>query len=307
MAATFALLCLIWGTTWSVIQIGLSGVPPFSGIAIRFASASVLLLCVARILRVRLGATRVERRLWLVNGLLAFSVSYGVVYWAEQWIPSSLVAVLFSTYPLFVALFAHLALPEEAVRRAEAVGVAAAFAGVAVIFSEDLTALGGPRAAMAAAITLLAPIASAAASVAVKRWGGEVHPLSITAVPMGIAAGVMAGLALAFERHRSFTWSSVSVGALIYLSLAGSAVTFSLYYWLLTHLPAKRMALIAYVVPVVAVAIGVVRGEPLTARILVGAALVIGAVALAIQSGSGGVTRVARSAESSRPRPAGRP
>ena len=109
MAATLALLCLIWGTTRSAIQIGLQGVPPFSGIAIRFAAASLLLLCIARAMRVRLGTSPVERRLWVVNGLLAFSLSFGVVYWAEQWVPSSLVAVLFSTHPLFVALFAHLA------------------------------------------------------------------------------------------------------------------------------------------------------------------------------------------------------
>ena len=104
IASTFVLLCLIWGTTWAAIQIGLQGIAPFTGVALRFAIAAAVLLAFVRALRIRLGTSRRERGLWLVNGGLAFSVSYAVVYWAEQWVPSGLAAVLFATYPLFVAL-----------------------------------------------------------------------------------------------------------------------------------------------------------------------------------------------------------
>lgn len=287
LAGAFGLLCLIWGTTWAVIRIGLEGVPPFSGVAIRFGLASVVLLAAALAAGVRLGRTRVERRLWIANGLLSFSISYGVVYWAEQWVPSGLTAVLFATYPLFVAVFAAIALPSETLGRVELMGLAAAFAGVAVIFSEDLSALGGPDVRTAAGILLLSPVASAAGSVAVKRWGGGVHPLSITAIPMAITAAVMGAVALAAERGREFTWSASAIGAILYLSILGSVVTFSLYYWLLLHLPVRRLALIAYVVPVIAVAVGVARGEPLTIRILIGSSIVVGAVALAMQGSLG--------------------
>ena len=86
----------------------------------------------------------------------------------------------------------------------------------------------------------------------------------------------------AFERDRELSFDRVSVGALLYLAIAGSAVTFSLYYWLLSHLPAKRLALIAYIIPLIAVLIGVLRDEPLTLRSLIGSALVLVGVALAI-------------------------
>ena len=277
----FALLCLIWGSTWAAIQIGLEGVPPFTGVSLRFAIAALVLGLLIRAQRIPLGRLRHERRLWLINGLLAFSCSYGVVYWAEQWVPSGLTSVLFATYPLFVAILAHFALPEEALTRPEVIGALAGFAGVGLIFSEDFSALGGPQVALAAAVMLVAPFVSAVSSVAVKRWGAGVHPYSLSAVPMAMAAVLMGGVALAVERERELVWDGVSVGALLYLAILGSVVTFTLYYWLLSHLPAKRLALIAYIIPLEAVAIGALRGEPLTLKTLVGSALVIGGVALA--------------------------
>jgi drug/metabolite transporter (DMT)-like permease len=103
---------------------------------------------------------------------------------------------------------------------------------------------------------------------------------------MLVAAVVMAVPAVALEHDRTITLDAVSVSALLYLAIAGSAVTFSLYFWLLSHLPAKRLALIAFVIPVIAVGIGVLRGEPLTARMLVGAAAVVTGVALARANGA---------------------
>ena len=283
--AAFAILCMIWGTTWVVIQIGLEGLPPLSGVAIRFAIASAVLLAAAIALGVRMGRSRRERGLWLVNALLSFSGSYGVVYWSEQWVPSGLAAVLFATYPLFVTILAHWALPAEPISARELAGILVGFGGVGLIYSQDFSALGGPQVALAAVVMLISPLVSAVASVAVKRWGEGVHPLSLTSVPMAMTAGIMGSMAFAFERGRDFHWNATSVGALFYLAIMGSAVTFTLYYWLLSHFPAKRMALIAYIIPVVAVGIGLARGEPLTGRILGGAGMVVAGVAIAVQAG----------------------
>ena len=282
----FVLLCLIWGTTWYVIKVGLRDVPPFTGVAARFAIAGSVVMLLAALRRVPLARSRREVGLWWANGLLAFSGSYGIVYWAEQWVPSGLTSVLFATYPLFVAILAHFALPDESFTRPEALGVVAGFFGVGVIFSEDLSALGGEGVALAAGVMLISPFVSAMASVAVKRWGVGIHPFSLTGVPMLIAAAVMGGAALAFERQRPVDWTTEAIGALLYLALIGSAVTFTLYYWLLSHLPAKRLALIAYVIPIEAVLIGALSDEPLTWRIAAGSALVVFGVALAVHRGS---------------------
>jgi drug/metabolite transporter (DMT)-like permease len=266
-----------------MIQVGLTGIPPFTGVALRFAIAGGLLVALARVRGVRLGATRTERRLWLANGALSFAGSYGVVYWAEQWVPSGLAAVLFAIYPLVVALLAHFFLPAESLHAREVLGVLIGFCGVGVIFSEDLAALGGPAVAWGAAVMLISPVVSAAGSVAVKRWGAGIHAFSLASVPMLVGAAIMAVPALALERDRTLSWTPPAIFALLYLTLAGSALTFSLYYWLLLQLPAKRLALIAYVIPILAVAIGVLRGEPLTGRILAGSLGVVLGVALAVQ------------------------
>jgi len=255
-------------------------------VALRFAIATAILLAIAWAKNVPLGAQPHEKTLWLVNGALFFSVSYGVVYWSEQFVPSGLAAILFATFPLLVTLFAHLMLPGEPFRIRAGIGLVIAFAGIVVIFSEDLAKIGGPNTTMAAAIFLLSPLVSSVSSVLVKKWGAAIHPISLAAMPMAVATVVMTGMALLFERHRSIAWTRTSVVSLAYLAVIGSAVTFTLYYWLLRRVRASRVALIAYATPVIAVVTGVLfLHEPLTARIVLGGAVVIAGVAFSAKTG----------------------
>jgi drug/metabolite transporter (DMT)-like permease len=160
-----------------------------------------------------------------------------------------------------------------------------AFAGIFVIFSEDLSRFGGEKTAVAAVVLLISPVVSAMSSVLVKRWGAGIHPISLAAMPMAIATAVMTVMALVFERNTPLHLTRETVGSLLYLAIFGSATTFTLYYWLLGHVRASRVALIAYATPVIAVATGVlVLHEPLTARFLIGGLLVIAGVAFAAKS-----------------------
>jgi drug/metabolite transporter (DMT)-like permease len=283
-AAALAALILIWGTTWSAIRVSLEGFPPITGVALRFAVAAAVLLALTPFFGVKLGRSRTERWLWLANGLLTFTVPYGVLYWAEQWVPSGLAAVLYATYPLMLALIALVLLPEERLTLPKVIGVVIGFAGVAVIFSEDFRALGGSRVFMAAAILLISPFLAALGSALVKRWGKGVHPLSITAMPMLITAVLMGVLSRVVESGREVTFGMAPVLALLYLAVMGSAVTFTLYFWLLKHQTATAMGLITYAIPVIAVTVGTLFfDEPFTPRILVGAALVLVGVAVAMR------------------------
>ena len=285
LAVVFVLLTLVWGTTWAAIRVGLSGIPPFTSIALRFAIATAILLAIAKAMKVRQGAEPHEKTLWLVNGALFFSVSYGVVYWSEQYVPSGLASILFATFPLLVTLFAHLMLPGEPLSVRAGLGALVAFGGIVVIFSEDLAKIGGPKTEMAAAVLLLSPLVSSISSVFVKKWGTTIHPISLAAMPMAIATIVMTGMALLFERDRPVVWTTASIGSLAYLAVFGSALTFTLYYWLLRRVRASRVALIAYATPVIAVATGVVfLHEPLTSRFVLGGALVIAGVAFSAKS-----------------------
>ncbi len=280
--ATLALLVLIWGTTWSVIRVGLEGIPPFTGVALRFALAAVLLWAVARWRALPPPSWRRAGRIWAVQFFFTFFLSYGITYWAEQWIPSGLAAVLFSTFPLFVAIFARLWLTDDRMGPRGLLGLAIGFGGVAAIFSEDFAALGGPMVLGASAVMLLSPIVAAVASVLVKKWGAGIHPIHLTVQPMAATGVAMGAVALAFESEREIVFDARSLAALGYLSVVGSAVTFTLYFWLLARMRATRLSLITYGIPVVAVAVGTIfLDEPLTARTLAGGALVLLGVALA--------------------------
>lgn len=277
-----AVLVLIWGTTWAAIRIGLRGVPPFTGAAVRFAGSALVLLALHPFFRLRFDARPAVRRLWLLNGLLVFFVSYGTVYVTERWLPSGLAAILFATYPLMVALLSVFLLPGERATRSTWLGAAIGLAGVIVIQSEDLAALAGKQARAAAAIFLLSPLTTSIANVLTKRWGEGVHPLSLTAVPMGIGAVLLGATAALLERGVSVRWDVTSIACVAYLALLGSVVAFGLFYWLLARLPATKVALIVYGTPVVAVLTGTLfLAEPFTPRIAVGAATVLVGVAIA--------------------------
>lgn len=285
LIAVFVLLTLIWGTTWAGIKVGLAGIPPFTGATARFAVASLLLFAVAPLFGVRLGQLarrRGERRFWGFNALFSFVIPYSTVYWSQQWLPSGLGAVLFATFPLFVALLAHGLLPEERLGPLGMLGMVVGFGGVAVIFSEDLSRFGGSMGLVAAAVGLCAPAASALAEVVIKSRGKGVHPISLTAVPMALTAVVLAGLAGALERDAVVTVTPLNLGAIAYLAIFGSAVSFGLYFWLLSHIPATRLALMAYLIPLVATTVGVLfLGEVVTGRIVLGGGLILGGVWLA--------------------------
>ena len=286
--AALAALILIWGTTWAGITVGLEGIPPFTAVALRFAIAAPLLVVAAKLLGTALGGGRRLKRLWVINTLFSFAIPYCVVYWAQQWVPSGLEATLFATYPLFVAILAHFWLPAERLRLASVAGVLLGFVGVALIHSEDLAVLGGPQARLAALVSLLSPAAAAVSTVQVKRWGAGLPALALSAPPMAFTALTVGGLALVTERGRPLTLDAVSVGSLLYLAVFGSAVTFALYFWLLARLPATRLSLITFAIPIVALTVGTLAlDEPLTARIVAGVVLVLAGVGLAVRREEG--------------------
>lgn len=280
--AVFSSLALIWGTTWAVIRVGLHSTPPLTGAALRFLVAALVLWVVARLRGVRLGAPGAERRLWVQSGILTFAVSYGVVYWAEQKVPSALAAVLFATFPLWAAVLGHFFLPGERLTVRSTLGVLLGFLGILVIFSSDLEAT-TPGLAGAALIFLISPFSAACGNLLIKKWGHDVPALSLAAGPMLVGAFLLGVGAALFEDPTVAIWDARGIGAILYLALVGSALAFTLYYWLLSRWPTLRVAMLTYVSPLVALTIGVlVFDETLTGRMVVGSGLVLGGVAVAL-------------------------
>lgn len=279
--AGVAAVSLIWGSTWLVIKVGLQAMPPFLSAGMRFAIAAGILSTLAWTSGVPLPrGARVHAGL-LALGFLNFVVNYGAVYWGEQYVSSGLTAVLFATYPLFVLLIAHATIGGERITPRKAAGVVLGFAGVAVIFRSDL-AVEDPRATLAAAVILVSPVVSALTSVGVKKWGHDLHPYTLTALPMTYGAVALTAIGLAFEDARAIEWSAAAIGSLAYLALFGSVTAFVIYYRLLKVVPVSLLALVSYAFPIVAVVLGwLVLGERLAGSTLLGAGAVLAGIALA--------------------------
>jgi len=107
VAALYAMICLIWGTTWLVIKIGLDGVPPFLAAGLRFALSSAALFTIIAARGVKLRMNRDGLIAVLSCGLLSFTLSYACVYWAEQYVSTGLVAIIYCTMPLVTALLSR--------------------------------------------------------------------------------------------------------------------------------------------------------------------------------------------------------
>src|SRR2546427_6369258 len=149
-------LCLIWGSTWLFIKLGLSDLPPFTFAGIRFVIASAILFGIVVARRLPLPSTRVDWLLLTTTGVLSFSLNYGLLFWGEQYISSGLAALLQATIPAFGLVIAHFYLPGERITGAKIVGVIMGVAGVAVIFSSQLSVAGSKALAGSVALVLSA-------------------------------------------------------------------------------------------------------------------------------------------------------
>jgi len=269
-----ALLCLIWGSTWLGIKIGLEDFPPFLSAGLRFVIASVVLFLIAKVQKARFPKDPSTCFRICVTAIFMYVATYILVYWGAQYISSGLASVLFSTHPFFVALFAHSILSAERFTLAKGMGLLLGVAGVLVIFSERL-GLGSDLAFWGMVALVASAATSGYASVLVKRYLTELSPIVLTSMQMTLAALIILSLGLLTEDVRAMRFTPSSVGSLLYLSLVGSALAFSLYYWLLKRMEATRLSLMAFVTPVVALFLGwATYGETINVGTILGTALV---------------------------------
>jgi drug/metabolite transporter (DMT)-like permease len=284
----FALLVLIWGTTWLAIRIGLESFPPLFALGLRFCVAGPLLLLIMKFRGDPIPWQPRHQPFFLLLAVLSFVISFGIVYWGEQYITSGMAAVIFALLPLCTAVTAHLMLKREPLGPLRLLGVAVGLAGIVVINSGDLSLI-HPLAPLAALLVTLGPIVTAISNVLTKRRMGEFPALAFAAVPITYGGIIDMGLWLVLQRDQPLHWTTPGILSLAYLTLPGTLLTFGGYFWLLRRIEVNRVNLIAYMTPLVALSVGYwVRGEAVTLQTVGGAVLVITGVAIANQAGRRG-------------------
>src|SRR4051812_39534112 len=231
----YAALVVIWSSTWVAIKIGLDDMPPLLSAGIRFAVAGGGLLVLARATRRPL---RTDATLATVMALFPFAAAYGLIYWGEQYVPSGVAAVLFGVMPLYAALIAAFALPDEPLRPRLIAGIAVAIGGLALAFEESLSLGDAKWAALAATACAVAPLASAIGTVSIKRRGGRLDPIVLNGWAMLGGGLLLLATSAPTEDWGAAIWTASAIGSIAYLAAVGSALTFVTLTILLRELPA---------------------------------------------------------------------
>lgn len=284
-AVAFALCALIWGSTWLAIKVGYGGIGALTGAALRFAIAAVVLFALIPVFGAPLPRTRRDWGLAAWIGLLLFGLDYGLIYWGEQFIDSGLTAVLFATNTLLTAFVAHAALRAERLTATMAAGILLGLVGLVLVFAGRIRIDAGAAVPMLAIVG--AAFAAAVSNVGTRKWAAGAHPATYTGAAMLVGAIALAAAALALGEPFTLPTTATAWVAVLYLAIAGSVVSFLLFFDLLQKWGASRSSLITFVVPVVALALGsiVLRERP-TLPEVGGAALVLAGVWLSSRSSS---------------------
>lgn len=231
----FILLCVVWGSTWLFIKTGLEDLPPFTFAAVRFVIAPAGLLVLMRLRRIRFPRGWQAWRFIAVTGMLTFALNYGLVFWAELHISAGLAAILYCTMPGFGLIFAHFMVREEALSWLKAVGVILSFAGVVVIFFDQVQ-VDDRYAFFGSAAIVLASVGTAMAATLVKLHGKTMPSLALTTGQMLVGLGPLLVLGLVLEGNPLVhNWTVQAWIAVLYLAILGSAMTFWLLNWLIKH------------------------------------------------------------------------
>lgn len=279
----YVIQVLIWGTTWGAIKIGVSDVPPWTFAFARSILVSAFLAGLAVTFRLAFprGRTLVAAAL---SGSINSGISWAIIFWAEQFVPSGLVAVFGATGPIWTAVLAHFLVRGDRLSFLKAIALGLGFGGILVLVGGSGEITGGP-ALLAAILLVVMPLGWAASGVVMSRALTEVQP--IPSIAVGSATGGLFLIPLALtELGRPASWTLEAGIALIYLSLVGSSVGLVLNLWLYRRLRPTTIMLSQLLITVEAVVIGaLVLREQVTVGMAVGAALVLGGVALNARAG----------------------
>jgi drug/metabolite transporter (DMT)-like permease len=274
----FAIIYLVWGSTFLAIRVGVREVPPFLLAGMRFLVAGAVLYAWMR----AQGTRSPTLREWGAASLLAvliFVVDYGLLFWAEQRVPSGIAAVMLATIPVFTAISEILILRTQRLSARLGIALLVGIGGVAVLMSRTLSFGDAPIDPVGACALIVAAISWSVASALTRKLPLPAAKAMSSGAQMLTGGALLTLTAALLGEFRGFHIETVSRGAwlaLAYLIVAGSIVAFTAYVWLIHHESPTKVGTYAYVNPVVAVLIGYfLGGEAIGPRTIVGTALVL--------------------------------
>jgi len=298
--AAFAVVCIVWGTTYLFIRIALETLPPLLLTGVRYVVAGAIMLVLARLRGVVFPRDRRTLANLALVGFLMVGMGNLAVVWAEQWVPSGFAALFVASAPFWMAIIEGFRAEGERVSLRTGIGMLIGFVGVAMLVLPGA----GPKWSVGFLLGALAiqvgSLGWQLGSARSKYNLSHVPFLASVALQMFFGGVIVLVAGLAIGEAPRFVFTPRTFWALAYLTLVGSVLTYSAYVFALTHMRTVHTSLYAYVNPVVAVFLGwLVLSEPLT-PISIAATIVILAGVAMVQSSGWKKTAVLRTAEPQR-------
>jgi drug/metabolite transporter (DMT)-like permease len=273
-------VCLVWGSTWAAIRIGVQQVPPIRMAAIRFMLAGLIMLPIA--LRRKMVFPRgrsMKATFWL--GLFMIGLQYALVFTAERAISSGLTAILYASAPLVVGIVSRKMLGQP-VPRAAFTAMLVGLGGLLLLLRSIVGASASEI--QPALIMLVGVLIAGIGSVYASRELKGISTFASLSLQFLVGGALLAALSLIVEGHASVPWTPSATGALAFLIVGGSIVGFSLYYWLLQTMEPFRVVTVQFIIPVISVIEGTLfLRERIPIAELLGGLVVLSAVFLVLR------------------------
>ncbi len=280
IAIAYAIVCVVWGSTYLAIRIGVHHLPPALLGGVRFVIAGLLLIAIARMRGDRLPTTRADWQTNVIVGVLLLAGANGLVMWAEQYVTSGVASIFVVTVALWLAVF-DAVIPGSSSRPTpiQFVALFVGFTGTLLLVGTSFEELRAADWRGPAALTV-ASILWSMGSIYSQRHAPKTSGPYMNSALQQLAGGVVLLLIATGAgewRTASFDW--IGAAAVLYLIVFGSIIGFTAFVYILKHMSATMAGTYAYANTVVAVFLGwALLGEQVTGRTFLSMAIVIGAV-----------------------------
>jgi len=282
LIAAFAIVYVVWGSTYLAIGIAVQDLPPGLLAGVRFIMAGLVLGALALSRGQPLPRSAADWRTAATLAVAFIVLGNGVVTWAQQWVPSNQAALIIASSALFTAWFGTFGRRGVPLSRATKIGLFAGLCGTALlVWPMD-------PAGMAPDAGLLWPKAAIVMSTLAWSWGVmhsrnaivTMKPLMFVACQMLVGGSILTAIGIADGQLAEWSWTLAGIGGLLYLTVFGSCIAYATYMWLINQTSPARIGTIAYVNPAIATALGWwLLDESLSPVQLGGTAIILASVA----------------------------
>lgn len=274
-------ICIIWGTTYLAIKIGVTDLPPFLFAGFRWIIAGPLFFTILVLRKYKLPSISDIKHLAVV-GILLLGFGNGLVVFGEQWLPSGLTSLLITTLPFWIVGIESFVPKGPKLNFITISGLLVGLTGVAVIFSENLTDIWNMEYFPGVLSLLLAMVAWGSGTVYSKYNKVSVHPIMGASVQMIIAGILQLSLGFSLGEWERFNFTIESFYAFGYLTFVASILGYGSYMYAISKLPISFVSTYTYINPVIALTLGwLVLDETISLEIVIGAVVIFAGVALA--------------------------